>query len=57
MNENQTLNMTVYNHLRDVEGMTIHWHGMYQIDTQEADGAPYYHTISIGYLDSFSALF
>lgn len=39
--ENQTLNVTVYNELKNVEGVTIHWHGMHQRGTQGADGAAY----------------
>ena len=39
--ENQTLIITVYNQLENVEGITIHWHGMYQRGTQEADGVAY----------------
>jgi len=57
VNENQTLNVTVYNHLRGVEGITIHWHGMYQNGTQEADGAPYITQFPIGYLDRFTYTF
>ena len=38
---NQTLNITVYNELKNVEGVTVHWHGMHQRGTQGADGAAY----------------
>ena len=39
---NQILNITVINELRDVDaGISIHWHGMDQIDTPEADGVAY----------------
>ncbi|XP_065895225.1 uncharacterized protein [Dysidea avara] len=55
--KNQTLNVTVYNRLRGVEGITIHWHGMFQNGTQEADGAPYITQTPIGYLDSFTYTF
>ena len=39
--ENQRLNITVFNELKNVEGISIHWHGMHQRDTQEADGVAY----------------
>ena len=39
--ENQTLNVTVYNELTNVEGIAIHWHGMHHRGTQGADGAAY----------------
>jgi len=39
--ENQTLNITVYNELKNVEGVAIHWHGIHQRGTQAADGAAY----------------
>ena len=39
--ERQRLNITVYNELKDVEGISIHWHGMHQRGTQEADGVAY----------------
>ena len=39
--ENQRLKITVYNELKDVEGISIHWHGMHQRGTQEADGVAY----------------
>ena len=35
---NQTLNITVFNELRNGEGIAIHWHGIHQIGTPEADG-------------------
>lgn len=38
---NQTLNITVYNELRNVEGIAIHWHGIHQTGTPEADGVAY----------------
>ena len=37
----QVLNVTVYNELKNVEGISIHWHGMHQRSTQEADGVAY----------------
>ena len=40
--ENQMLNITVLNELRDVDaGISIHWHGIDQKDTPEADGVAY----------------
>ena len=38
---NQTLNITVFNKLRNVEGIAIHWHGIHQTGTPEADGVAY----------------
>ena len=37
----QTLNITVFNELGNVEGITIHWHGIHQRETPEADGVAY----------------
>ena len=38
----QMLNITVLNELRDVDaGISIHWHGIDQINTVEADGVAY----------------
>ena len=34
---NQTLNITVFNELRNGEGIAIHWHGIHQTGTPEAD--------------------
>ena len=39
--ENQRLNITVFNELKNVEGISIHWHGMHQRGTQGADGVAY----------------
>ena len=39
--ENQRLNITVINGLQNAEGISIHWHGMQQRGTQEADGVAY----------------
>jgi len=39
--EDQTLSITVYNELKNVEGISIHWHGIHQRGTQEADGVAY----------------
>lgn len=39
--ENQRLNITVFNELKNVEGITIHWHGMQQRGTQGSDGVAY----------------
>ena len=39
--ENQTLNITVFNELKNVEGISIHWHGIHQRGTPEADGVAY----------------
>ena len=39
--EGQMLNITVFNELKNVEGISIHWHGMHQIGTQGADGVAY----------------
>jgi len=41
VHNNQTLNITVYNELRNVEGIAIHWHGIHQTGTPEADGVAY----------------
>ena len=38
---NQMLNITVFNELRNVEGIAIHWHGIHQTGTPEADGVAY----------------
>ena len=35
---NQTLNISVFNEMRNGEGIAIHWHGIHQIGTPEADG-------------------
>ncbi|XP_065891667.1 uncharacterized protein [Dysidea avara] len=40
-NRGTMLNITVYNELKNNEGISIHWHGMYQKDTPEMDGVPY----------------
>ena len=37
-NKNQNLSITVYNELPNGEGISIHWHGMYQINTSDMDG-------------------
>ena len=39
--ENQRLIINVYNQLESIEGITIHWHGMYQRGTQKSDGVAY----------------
>ena len=39
--ENQNLSITVFNELKNVEGISIHWHGMHQRGTQDADGVAY----------------
>ena len=39
--KNQRLMITVYNELKNVEGISIHWHGMHQKGTQKADGVAY----------------
>ena len=39
--EGQTLNVKVYNELRNEEGISIHWHGIHQVGTPEADGTAY----------------
>ena len=39
--ENQTLNITVFNELKNAEGISIHWHGIHQRGTPEADGVAY----------------
>ena len=38
---NQTLNIMVFNELGNVEGISIHWHGIHQRGTPEADGVAY----------------
>ena len=42
-NENQRLKITVYNELKNVEGISIHWHGIHHksMDTQNSDGVAY----------------
>ena len=40
-NENQMLRITVYNELKNNEGLAIHWHGMHQVNTSEMDGVPF----------------
>ena len=40
-NENQLLYITVYNELKNSEGIAIHWHGMHQVNNSEMDGVPY----------------
>ena len=39
--ENQVLNITVYNELTSIQGISIHWHGMHQRRSQGADGVAY----------------
>lgn len=39
--ENQMLRITVYNELPNVEGISIHWHGMHQKETPEMDGVAF----------------
>ena len=39
--KNQRLVITVYNELKNVEGISIHWHGIHQIGTPRADGVAY----------------
>ena len=39
--KNQILNITVYNELTSIQGISIHWHGMHQRKTQGADGVVY----------------
>ncbi|XP_065890125.1 uncharacterized protein [Dysidea avara] len=39
--ENQTLHITVYNELPNVEGISIHWHGMHQRGTSAMDGVAF----------------
>ena len=39
--KNQILHITVYNELKSIEGISIHWHGMHQRGTQGADGVAY----------------
>lgn len=40
-NANQLLRITVFNELKNNEGLAIHWHGMHQFNTSEMDGVPY----------------
>ena len=42
-NENQTLVITVHNELKNVEGISIHWHGIHHrhMKTHESDGVAY----------------
>ena len=39
--ENQMLHVTVYNELPNVEGISIHWHGMHQKGTPWMDGVAF----------------
>ena len=39
--EGQLLRITVYNELKNNEGISIHWHGMHQMNTSRMDGVPY----------------
>ena len=39
--ENQKLHITVYNELPNVEGISIHWHGMHQKGTPGMDGVAF----------------
>ena len=39
--QNQRLNITVYNELPNVEGISIHWHGMHQRRTTSMDGVAF----------------
>ena len=39
--ENQTLHITVYNELPNVEGISIHWHGIHQRGTTRMDGVAF----------------
>ena len=38
---NQNLHVTVYNELPNVEGISIHWHGMHQIGKTRMDGVAF----------------
>ena len=38
---NQIVNVKVYNELKNVEGISIHWHGMHQVGKSEQDGVAY----------------
>ena len=38
---NQTISVTVCNELPNVEGISIHWHGMHQIKTSSMDGVAF----------------
>ena len=37
----QTISVTVCNELPDVEGISIHWHGMHQVETTSMDGVAF----------------
>ena len=39
--ENQTLHIIVYNELPNVEGISIHWHGMHQKKSPDMDGVAF----------------
>ena len=39
--ENQMLHITVYNELPNIEGISIHWHGMHQKGTSNMDGVAF----------------
>ena len=39
--KDQILHITVYNELKNVEGISIHWHGMHQRGTPGEDGVAY----------------
>ena len=55
--EGQTLNITVFNELNNVEGISIHWYGMHQRGTQDADGVAYITQRPIPALHNFTYKF
>ena len=55
--EGQVLNITVFNELKNVEGISIHWHGMHQRGTQDADGVAYITQRPIPALHNFTYSF
>ena len=54
---NQTLNITVFNELVNTEGISIHWHGIHQRGTPEADGVAYITQYPILPLHSYAYTF
>ena len=55
--ENQMLHITVYNELPNVEGISIHWHGMHQRGTSAMDGVAFISQKPIPTHESFTYKF
>ena len=56
-NQNQLLNITVYNELPNGEGISIHWHGMHQILTSDMDGVAHITQEPIPTYQNFTYIF